>query len=111
MGPRRLVNAQLVEQAAELPPVLGHIDALCAGAEDTDARPCQPQGQVVGYLAAQADDDGLGTLAFPQVQHALEAHLTEDQPVAFVPVGADRFGVVVEHDASRTRARPPPGPR
>ena len=98
MSPRRLVNAQLVEQAAELPPVLGHIDALRASAEDTDARPGQPQGQVVGYLPAQADDDGLGTLALPQVQHALEAHFTENQPVAFVPVGADCFRVVVEHN-------------
>ena len=36
--PARLVDAQLVEQGAELVPVLGHVDALGAGAEDADAR-------------------------------------------------------------------------
>ena len=79
-------------------PILGHVDALGARAEDADAGAVQADGQVVGHLAAHAHDDAVGLLALVDVEHRLEADLVEDELVAVVVVGADRLRVVVEHD-------------
>ena len=84
-------------RALNLLPVLGHVDALGAGAEDAHAGAVQAERQVVGHLPAHAHDDAVGLLALVEVEHRLEAHLVEDQLVAHVVVGADRLGVVVEH--------------
>ena len=50
MLPARLVDAQLVEQGAELVPVLGGIDGFGAGAQDAHPGPVQADGQVVRQI-------------------------------------------------------------
>ena len=96
--PARLVDAELVQQGAELAAVLRAIDVLGARPEHLHARAMQLHREIVRDLAAHAHYHALGPLPLVEVEHRLEAHLVEDQPVAHVVVGADGLGVVVEHD-------------
>ena len=104
LRPRRLVDAQLVEQGRELVAVLGAVDGERRGAQHGDALGVQGQGQVVGRLAAHGEDHPGRPLDLVDVAHALERELFEVELVADVVIRGDRLRVVVDHD-DRVAAR------
>ena len=112
VGPARLVDAEFVEQRAELAAVLRPVDVSGARPEDFDARAMQAAARgCSGIWPPMLTTTPSGCSRSQRSSTRLEADLVEDEPVADVVVGADGLRVVVEHDASRSRARTPPGPR
>ena len=96
--PCRLVDAQLVEHARKLVPVLGPVDRQRRGAQHRNVLPVEPDGQIVRNLSAHRHDDAFGHFEVQYVEYAFERQLVEIEPVAHVVVGRYRFGIVVDHD-------------
>ena len=77
--------------------VFGVIDALGGCAENVDALFVETHGQVVGYLAAYAQDCAVGLLKVEDIHHALECELVEIETVTHVVVGRHCLRIVVDH--------------
>ena len=54
--------------------------------------------EIVGYLSAGGDDDGLRLLELDDIKHALERELIKIKPVRHIVVGRHRFGIRINHD-------------
>ena len=89
------------EQRAELPPVLGEVDRLRAGAHHRDARRGERPGQAERGLPAQLHDHPgdrpARLLGVHHLQHVFQRQRLEVQPVRGVVVGRDGLGVAVDH--------------
>ena len=91
-------DAELFEQGVEASPVLGHVDAFGAGAQDADALPVQELGQLDGRLSAEGHHDADGLLDPDDVHHVLRVQGLKIQAVGGVVVGGNGFRVVVDDD-------------
>ena len=101
LAPARLVDAQRVAHGREFLPVLGAVDVDWRCAEDRDVAPVEFHCQIVGNLSAHRHYDAFGVFEVDDVEHALLGQFVEVEAVADVVVGADRFGVIVDHDRSQ----------
>ena len=96
--------AQLLAQLLEQLPVLGTLDGLKAGAQDLhlallqDALAGQLHSQVQAGLAAQAGDDGVGTLLADDAGDILQVQGLHIHLVGDVGVAHDGGGVGVQQD-------------
>ena len=91
-------DAELLEQAAEAPAVLGEVDGLLRRAQDGDAGLGERAGDLERRLAAELHDDAPGPLVGDDVGDVLEGERLEVQAVGDVVVGADGLRVAVDHD-------------
>ena len=95
--PARLVDAQLVEHCRELVAVFGAVNRHRRCAQNRHVLTVEVHCQVVRNLSAHRHNHALRNLKVDDVEHALKRQLVEVQAVAHIVVGADRFGVVVNH--------------
>ncbi len=97
-----LFQLQLVDQPGEAFAVFGQVDGIGAGAEDRNARIFQRLRQFQRCLPAELHDDAdqLAGLLFDaqDFQHVFAGQRFEIKPVGSVVIGADGFGVAVDHD-------------
>ena len=96
------VEPGLVEDTAEVAPVLREVDGLGRGADDRDARGLELPRQAEGRLPTELDDDagdrpGLA-LGVDDLEDVLEGQRLEVEAAARVVVGRDGLGVAVDHD-------------
>ena len=78
--------------------VFGGVDRVDAGADDRDAGGLEGTGQVERGLAAELDDDAVGLDAVADIEDVFDGERLEEKKVGGVVVGADGFGVGVDHD-------------
>src|SRR5918997_861350 len=96
-GVRRRLQAELLEERAEAPAVLGEVDRLRLGPEQRHAGGFQTGRELQRRLAAELHDHALGLLDFDDPEHVVERQRLEVQPVARVVVGRDGLRVAVDH--------------
>ena len=89
------------QQRAELPPVLGQVDRLRAGAHHRRARGGQAARQAQRRLPAELDDHPgdrpAGLLGVQHLQHVLQGERLEVEPAGGVVVGGHGLRVAVDH--------------
>lgn len=76
-APAGLVDAKFVAEAGELIAVFGAVDVAGLSAEDAHLLAVQAHSQVVGNLAAGAEDGAEGLLKFQDVHDALKSEFVE----------------------------------
>ena len=76
-APAGLVDAKFVAEAGELIAVFGAVDVAGLSAEDAHLLAVQAHSQVVGNLAAGAEDGAEGLLEFQDVHDALKSEFVE----------------------------------
>ena len=86
------------KQRGEFLAVLGVFDRVDAGADDRHAGGGQGPGQVQRRLAAELHDHAVGLHAVANIEHVFGRQGSKNKQVAGVVIGADRFGVRVDHD-------------
>ena len=86
-----------IEHTREFEAILGAVDHFGQRAEDSRSLSMQFHGDVVGQLAAHAQNHTFRVLQRVDIHHHLECYLFEVEAVAHVVISADGFGVVVDH--------------
>ena len=101
--PARSVEPELVEEPGEALAILGDLDRLGGQPGDRHVGIGEVPGEVDRGLTAEGEHDrgrrpGQRPLVVDDVEHRLGVERLEVQARAGVVVGADRLGVVVDHD-------------
>ncbi len=95
----RLPQAELVDQFLEQLAIFGRFNGFDARPDDRHAGFLQPAGEVQRRLATKLHDHAIGLDRIADIQHVFDGERFEEQHVAGVVVGADRFGIAVDHHA------------
>ena len=104
--PGRRAQPELGEQRAEAAAILGGVDRVERVAEQRHACLGQAGREPERRLAAERDDDAERPLVLDDVEHVLQRHRLEIEPVAGVVVGRHGLRVRVhEHDLVAEPAR------
>ena len=94
--PRGLVNADAVEDFGELLAIFGLVDVLGVGAENVGAAGLlEAEGDVLGQLATDGDDDSRGVFELVDIHDTLVTELFKVQLVGFVVIGGHGLRVVL----------------
>ena len=98
-----LFELKTVQQFAEFLPVLGLFDRVDIGADDREAGGGKRPGQIERGLAAELDDHAIRINSVSDIEDVLSREGLEEEQVAGVVIGTDRFRVGVDHHAFDTK--------
>ena len=103
------LQVQLLQQLAKLLAIAGGVERIDGGAEDRHAGFLQAAGEIQRRLAAELDDHAFDQVrrsliakrpaveALADVQNILVRQRLEEQQIAGVVIGADGFGIGIDH--------------
>ena len=74
------------------------VDILRLSAKDLATTAVEPHSKVIGDLTTCRQDRTVRLLQVNDIQHPLQRQLIEVEPIRHIVVGADRLGVVIDHD-------------
>ena len=94
-----LPEPQPVDNFLKSSAVLGPVDRVGGGAQDRHPGHLQSAGQIQRGLAAELNDDAQRLFRPEDVQHILQRHRFEKEPVGGVVIGAHRLRIRIDHDA------------
>ena len=92
-----MLEPEPVDHQPEPLAILGQLDRFGAGADDRYARSLERSGQIERRLPAELNDHPHRLDAVADVEHVFHSQRLEKQSVRSVIIGADRFGVGVDH--------------
>ena len=95
----RLPQAEPMQKLLEFLAIFGVVDRIDAGADDRHAGAGQRPGQIQRRLSAELHDHAVGLHTIANVEHIFDRQRLEEQQIAGVVIGADRFGIRIDHHA------------